>query len=89
MRPVGRAESARIGQNGKHFKTPLKGCALMRAFDWYNARVDPSLPSKVIAKLLKSSHVRILPISGIAMDLSVTHRVAIISLAIMLVNYCT
>ena len=43
------------------FEPPLKRCASTRAFEWYQFRVIWRSRSKVMAKLLKSPHVRYPP----------------------------
>ena len=77
------AENVIFGKCSDWLETPLKRCASTRAFEWSRSRFNPTQPSKVMAKKLKSSRVRIWLILGIATSGSVTHRVAIISLAII------
>ena len=76
------SKKAIFGKCSDWLETPLKRCASTRAFEWCNRRVIWWPTSKVMAKKLKSSRVAKLHIFGIATDGSVTHRVAIISLAI-------
>ena len=73
------AKNVIFGKCSDWLETPLKRCASTRAFEWCNRRVIWWPTSKVMAKKLKSSRVRIGPIFGIATSGSVTHRVAIIS----------
>ena len=77
------AKNAIWGNCSDWLETPLKRCASTRAFEWCNRRVIWRPTSKVMAKKLKSSRVRIWPIFGIVISGSVTPCVAIVSLAII------
>ena len=76
-------KNAIVGQCSDWFETPLRRWPSTRAFEWSNSDVNPMQPSKVMAKLLKSSCVKLLPIFGIATAGPMRHRIAIISFAVI------